>query len=204
MLGACQLRWLIDGLHASKATWKIVMSPVPINATVKTWDAWSFFTAERAALLAAIADVPDVVFVTGDIHSGGAIDDGTHSGRPEVATAHANMPSTWVNTYCRLIDDDTVLQVRPGSWTLGSLVDPILGVQPLQCGSHTYPEGFPVDGLPAPVYPLDGRDGPGYVWIEATPAALALTVRDARGRVKRGKDASGVSRDLALDLAPSR
>jgi phosphodiesterase/alkaline phosphatase D-like protein len=39
MLGACQHAWLVDGLHRSKATWKIVLSPVPLNPTMKTWDA---------------------------------------------------------------------------------------------------------------------------------------------------------------------
>jgi hypothetical protein len=169
-----------------------------MNATMKTWDAWSFFVTERSALLAAIADVPNVVFVSGDVHTGGAVDDGTHSGRPEIATPHANMPVHWVDTYCRLVDLDTVLQVRPGSWTLGSLVNPILSHEPLECGSKTYPDNFPVDGLTAPVYPLDGRDNPGYVWIEATRSTLQLTVRDMNGTVKQGVDASGTTAALGL------
>jgi alkaline phosphatase D len=199
MLGACQHAWLVNGLHASQATWKIVMSPVPINATTKTYDAWSHYPNERAGLLAAIADVPRVVFVSGDIHSGGAVDEGEHSGRPEVSTPHADMPDTWVNTYCRN-EYHTTLMSRPGSWTIGGKLDPIIDVKPMQCLAQFFPDDYPVDRIVAPVYPLDGRDNPGYVWIVATPTALTLSVHDTAGRVKQGVRADGSSAALKLSL----
>jgi alkaline phosphatase D len=199
MLGACQHAWLVNGLHASKATWKIVMSPVPINATTKTYDSWAHFPNERAGLLAEIADVPHLVFVSGDIHSGGAIDEGEHSGRPEVSTPHAGMPDTWDNTYCRN-EEHTTLLSRPGSWSIGGPLDPIIDVKPMQCLAQFFPDDYPVDRIIAPVYPLDGRGNPGFVWIGVTPTALNLTVRDVAGHVKQGVRADGSAAALKLNL----
>ncbi|MFO0727562.1 MAG: alkaline phosphatase D family protein [Myxococcota bacterium] len=111
MLGAEQLAWLEQGLAASTATWKLIMSPVPFNPATKTYDAWGAFPEERSALLRFIQDTPisGVVIVSGDIHSGGAVDSGAHSGLPEISVPHANMPSDWVDTY----------QHEPGTWSLG-------------------------------------------------------------------------------------
>jgi alkaline phosphatase D len=204
MLGACQHQWLVNALHQSKALWKVVLSPVPMNATIKPWDAWSMFAAERGALLQDISDVPNIVFVSGDIHSGGAIDDGTHSGRPEVSTPHANMPFTWVNTYCRVETHGTVLKSRPGSWTIGGLFDPILGYHPLQCLGKYFNDSMKTDGIPVPVYPLDGRNNPGYTWITATRSSLQLTVHGIDGSVKQGFTADGSAAQLALTLVPEQ
>jgi alkaline phosphatase D len=199
MLGTCQHNWLVNKLKKSKATWKIVLTPVPINATVKTWDSWSLFPTERSGLLDDIADVPNVVFISGDIHTGGAIDDGSHSGRPEVATPHANMPTGAVNTYCLL--QAGVLESRPGSWTIGGLVDPTIGVSPMSCLERTYKAGFPVNGMSAPVYPLDGKNNPGYTWISASTTALTITVRNVDGDVKQGYTASGDTLPLQLSFS---
>jgi alkaline phosphatase D len=200
MLGACQHKWLVDGLHHSKALWKIVMSPVPFNPTMKTWDAWSLFGSERASLLAAIADVPNVVFVSGDVHSGGAVDDGEHSGRPEVSTPHANMPDDWVNTFCRA--QNGTLISRPGSWTIGAAVDPNIGVKPMNCLSRTFRDDYPVDGIPASVYPLDGHGNPGFTWIEASRKSLIVNVHGTNGEVKEGVKADGSPALLELRLSP--
>jgi alkaline phosphatase D len=202
MLGSCQHQWLVNALHASTALWKVVLSPVPINATIKPWDSWSMFAVERNAVLQAIADVPNVVFVSGDVHTGGAIDDGTHSGRPEVSTPHANMPFTWVNTFCRVENHNTVLESRPGSWTIGGLYDPILGYHPLQCLAKYFNDNMKTDGIPVPVYPLDGRNNPGYTWITATRTQIQLTVRDIGGNVKQGFVADGSSAPMSLTLVP--
>jgi alkaline phosphatase D len=202
MLGTCQHQWLVNALHQSKALWKVVLSPVPINATIKPWDSWSMFPVERDALLQAIADVPNIVFVSGDVHTGGAIDDGTHSGRPEVSTPHANMPFTWVNTFCRVEDKGTVLVSRPGSWTIGGLYDPILGYEPLQCLGKYFKDNMKTDGIPVPVYPLDGRKNPGYTWITATKTSLELTVHGIDGSVKQGYTADGNATQMVLSMTP--
>jgi len=198
MLGACQHLWLVNGLHASIATWKIVLSPVPLNPTMKTWDGWGLYLNERAALLAEIADVPNVVVVSGDVHSGGAIDDGSHSGLPEVSSPHANMQPTLVNTFCR-VQSGTLLS-RPGAWTIGSQLDPNLDIFPPNCLSQNFPGGVTEDRLPADVYPLDGHNNPGYVWITATPESLTLQVRSAKGKVKKGVRADHRSTPMQLQL----
>jgi len=201
MLGACQQRWLVDGLHKSRALWKIVMSPTPLNPTVKPWDAWSYFPTARANFLAQVADVRNVVFVSGDLHSGGAIDSGEHSGLPEVSTPHANMPTTWVNIHCR--DQKTALVSRPGSWTIGSNLDPVVDIKPMSCLAKTFPDDYPVDRMIAPVYPLDGKGSPGYTWINATLSSLTITVRDVEGKVKQGVRADLSAAPLRLSLVPN-
>jgi alkaline phosphatase D len=38
-------------------------------------------------------DIKGVILVSGDLHSGGGIDDGTNSAFPEINVPHTNMPS---------------------------------------------------------------------------------------------------------------
>ena len=129
-----------------------------------------------------------------------AVDEGEHSGLPEVSTPNANMPPTWVNTFCK--DQDGMLISRPGSWTIGSNLDPDVDVKPMNCLAKTFPDDYPVDRLVAPVYPLDGHENPGYTWIEATRTALTITVRDTAGHVKQGVLADLSAAPLMLSLVP--
>jgi alkaline phosphatase D len=84
MLGARQRQWLLDGVRASDATWKLVVSSVPLGMFTggSASDSWSNanmlgfrrngtgFVHERDAILTALreARVPNVVFVAGDVH----------------------------------------------------------------------------------------------------------------------------------------
>lgn len=86
MLGAAQREWLIAALRASDARWKVWGSALMVAQMVldlrgldgvpdtfqnlyyfKT-DQWDGFRSERAQILAALADVPDVVVLSGDLH----------------------------------------------------------------------------------------------------------------------------------------
>jgi alkaline phosphatase D len=74
ILGEPQMRWLIDGLKASKATWKIVGNQV-VMANIDyggstNFDAWDGFSGDRARLLGEIerAGIDNVVVLTGDAH----------------------------------------------------------------------------------------------------------------------------------------
>jgi phosphodiesterase/alkaline phosphatase D-like protein len=67
MLGAEQLRWLIDGVTTSTATFKLVLSSVPLDYGTGD-DHWASFRTERDAMLAALVGTPGVVFVSGDQH----------------------------------------------------------------------------------------------------------------------------------------
>jgi hypothetical protein len=67
MLGAPQLRWLIDGVTRSTATFKLILSSVPLDYGVGD-DHWATFRVERDAMFAALVGTPGVAFVTGDQH----------------------------------------------------------------------------------------------------------------------------------------
>jgi alkaline phosphatase D len=94
MLGAQQRAWLLDELvHAEETAWQIVATP---SIFTRTWtpdpdeplrtamlklmlmnddvtgpdfDQWDGYPVERDALIAALEHVPDVVLLSGDIHS---------------------------------------------------------------------------------------------------------------------------------------
>jgi alkaline phosphatase D len=67
MLGAAQLAWLLDGLRASTATWKLVLTPVPLDFGSAD-DGWHAFRSERATIFEAVLDLPGLLFLTADQH----------------------------------------------------------------------------------------------------------------------------------------
>ena len=87
MLGAEQKRWLIDGLTGSDAAWKLWGSSVQLAQMTLdlsgfpdlpeqyrglfyfSLDQWDGYRSERAEVLAALAGVPDLVALVGDIHA---------------------------------------------------------------------------------------------------------------------------------------
>ncbi len=93
MLGEPQWSWLKAELLASTAPFKLLVSTVPFNPTTLKTDAWYGYAYERQALLDWLAQnrIEDVIIVSGDIHSGGAIDDGTNSGLPEMNLPTMNL-----------------------------------------------------------------------------------------------------------------
>ena len=81
MLGAAQLHWLLEGLEASTATWKVIVTSVPLSvpkgggSAVPGYDGWAGgdgtgFERERQVIVDAILGKPivNVVFLGGDIH----------------------------------------------------------------------------------------------------------------------------------------
>ena len=97
MLGTTQLRWLKTGLRDSKtngASWIFLVSPVSIDSTAKRArnpylrknvntgrGSWGAYVKERNELAEYIdsLDVSNVVWITGDLHAGGAMDSTTQS-----------------------------------------------------------------------------------------------------------------------------
>ncbi len=67
MLGATQLAWLIDSVRRSTATFKLVLTSVPLDFG-EGLDHWSGFTTERTRLLDAMVGVPGVLFIAADQH----------------------------------------------------------------------------------------------------------------------------------------
>ena len=88
LLGAEQRDWLLDGLAASTATWKLFGNQVMMtqlafhplltgaNAPFTNLDAWDGYPAERQRVLGAIqaGGVDNAVVLTGDIHTTWASD----------------------------------------------------------------------------------------------------------------------------------
>ena len=74
IIGEDQMRWLIAGLKASKAEWKIVanqvvMAPMDYGGGT-SMDSWGGYDSARARLLGEIerAGISNVVMITGDAH----------------------------------------------------------------------------------------------------------------------------------------
>lgn len=66
MLGDTQRRWLIDGLAASTAPFKLVFTSVPLDFAEP--DCWTGYQTERRELFDAVVDIPGVLFVSADQH----------------------------------------------------------------------------------------------------------------------------------------
>ncbi len=71
LLGAAQLRAFQDAISRSRATFKIVVNAVPIQATYfDPFDRWEGYNAERTAVLNFLRTrVRNVVFLTTDFHA---------------------------------------------------------------------------------------------------------------------------------------
>jgi alkaline phosphatase D len=78
MLGARQKRWLKDGLRASRAPFKFVLSSVPLHGP---WgpDRWAGYATERDELLAFVRDerIGGVIVLSADVHAAVDVDLGT-------------------------------------------------------------------------------------------------------------------------------
>ena len=67
MLGETQHRWLVDGVRASTATFKLIFTSVPLDFAIGD-DAWNVFTNARDRLFGELVGVPGIVFFSGDQH----------------------------------------------------------------------------------------------------------------------------------------
>ncbi len=88
-----QLAWLEGGLLTSTAKWKVVVSTSVWNPRSKTNDSWMNYPEEQAEIVALVEDnhLQGVMVVSGDIHSGGALDDGENSWFPELSVPTTNI-----------------------------------------------------------------------------------------------------------------
>ena len=100
MTGAFQEAWLKNGLASSKARWNVIAQQVMMTrmnfaptapAPIFNMDAWDGYAAARNRLLGFVGDraIPNVVVVTGDVHSSWVADlraDFDVAGSPVVAT----------------------------------------------------------------------------------------------------------------------
>ena len=96
MLGATQKSWFLNGLLTSTATWKFVVSTSVWNPHSKQRDSWALYQHEQHEIVDFIHahSITGVIFMSGDIHSDGAIDDGTNSYFPEMSVPNTNTDSS--------------------------------------------------------------------------------------------------------------
>lgn len=88
-----QKAWLFNGLLNSTAKWKFIMSGVPFNKSTKSADSWAAYQTERNELLTFLHEnqIHGVIVISGDLHSGGAIDSGVNADLPEMSVPHTNL-----------------------------------------------------------------------------------------------------------------
>ncbi|MBB1253049.1 alkaline phosphatase D family protein [Streptomyces alkaliterrae] len=108
MLGATQERWLLDGWRESRAVWNLVPQQVVFarrrNRVAGPWplsmDAWDGYPAARARVLrgAREAGVPNLVFLTGDVHVHYAFDVHHDPDRPDRGIAAVELVTTSVSS----------------------------------------------------------------------------------------------------------
>jgi hypothetical protein len=133
---------------------------------------WQHFSYQRTALrdwlMNATNGIKNVVFVSGDLHSGGAIDDGQAEDPskpfPEISVPHTNITGTSpFETY-----DTGCAAGQSGTWKIGT-------------GSNNYITGDP-NATTATCGSLTNK-GPGFVLLRvdnnANPKTMTLEVRDA-------------------------
>jgi hypothetical protein len=134
-LSGAQAQWLTQQLAASPAArWKIIISSLAFNPTAKnSAGSWGNFQTQRGWLVSWLTNpqngIKNVVFVSGDLHSGGAIDNGlANSGTakilPVISVLHTNikqpadpdqLPYENLDTGC-LPDCSTC---QSGTWNVG-------------------------------------------------------------------------------------
>lgn len=186
ILGLDQKTWLKDALAASTATWKFVITSLSFNGTVKRnapfTGSWGAYSTERVELAQYIRQsrIQNVVFLSADLHSGGAIDDGTHTGvspwpgPPEISVPHTNVDpacdqdSEGVDTGIPR-DASCALDLandQSGTWNLGGDV-------------QTYVSGYSPETVPSG-YPFP-PGGPGFALVTVDPDRAILTAFKADG-----------------------
>lgn len=121
-----QLQWLIDGITASEAVWKVVATSVPITDMPDLWDLgeaqldrWDGFPGtQRAELLAATEGIDGVFYVAGDLHQTSLTyvdrDGGPGARRLEIM---AGPGGSFRNSIARAYEDDPQFVYADADWS---------------------------------------------------------------------------------------
>lgn len=103
MLGVEQKDWLKTALLSAQnsgVVWKVLVSPSSWNPLGKGYnqnpkgeDNWALYSTEQNELVSYLntQGIHNVFVISGDIHTGGAYDDGSHSLIPELSVPHTNI-----------------------------------------------------------------------------------------------------------------
>lgn len=158
ILGAEQVAWLVDGLHRSRATWKLVVTGQPIADVVTANDGWG--GTERVVELAALlerARVKNMVWLSADVHYGAA-----RRFRPERALVPNSFEPFW----------ELVAGPMHAATFPKNPLDDTFGPEEEWCSA-----GPTFSGTPA-----NGEQFFGLVHVSGQSRALTVTFVDARGR----------------------
>jgi alkaline phosphatase D len=159
MLGARQRAAFTRAVARSTATWKVVLTDVPMQELyLRPYDGWTGYAAERGRLLRALAEVDDVLFLSTDVHAN-LVNRVQGSGIWEVVTGPAA-----TGTFSASLDG--LLGASGG----GALV------------ASTLFKPKPPNGLGMRCAALDTRS---YAQVTVSARALTVAQRDARGRLVR-------------------
>ncbi|MSO58534.1 MAG: hypothetical protein EXQ77_05790 [Thermoleophilia bacterium] len=169
MLGSAQYAAFTAAIRASTATWKVVLNEVPmIQFYALPYDRWEGYAAERARLLADLVGVPNVVFLTTDMHAHliGEIRTSTLEPEGPVSSGFWEVVTGPVatNTYAKEIDH-TLGSVGTGDFVTSLFLKP------------SPPGGI---GLPCAV-----TDAFGFAQVTVTKAKLTVAPRTASGKPVR-------------------
>jgi alkaline phosphatase D len=165
--GKAQLRWLERGLAGSDATWKVVLTPDPIQEfALLPYDRWEGYQADRRAILGFARDrgVRNVVWLASDTHATLVKDvllDGEKTGMLEVVTGPIG-----TRTFAENV-----------SAAAGPAVASLLGTFLTELGARC----VEVDTF-------------SYGVVEASAGKLVVDSRDARGRSVCGRSFTLVAR----------
>jgi alkaline phosphatase D len=168
MLGARQFAAFTRAIAASSATWKVVVTEVPIQQFyVDPYDRWEGYAAERRRVLRFLRrNAENVVFLATDAHANlvNRVRLRTLGGTPD-ATAMWEVVTgpAATNTFARSVDRD---DVRGGAAALASV----------------FFKPPPPNGLGMRCAALDTRS---YAQVTVTARTLTVASRDARGRLVR-------------------
>ncbi|MBI4772356.1 MAG: alkaline phosphatase D family protein [Chloroflexi bacterium] len=117
-----QKQWLESGLLASTARWKFIVSSSVWNPHSKQVDSWVLFQSEQQELVNFIQsnNITGVIIISGDLHSGGAIDNGTNSYFPDISVPTTNIRSqrSCTGGYCGAWSEGIVVGVDPSGYGL--------------------------------------------------------------------------------------
>jgi alkaline phosphatase D len=177
MLGPEQRAWLIESIAASSATFKVWVSPVMVaqfsldltnepdvpSLLQDHWyfklDQWDGFRSERRAILEAVADVPGVVVLSGDLHGAYASELRPDFDQPQT-------PSTAVELTVTGISSIPLAQ----QLSVVTALDPLLASLGLEDVLGRFDE-------------VIRATGPHFAHVDSKPYGLAIVTFDAGGLV---------------------
>ena len=166
VLGPDQEAWFFDAVESSEATWKVWGNEFPLNQYAVdlsalggipaefaqlfylTIDQWEGQRNRRSAVIERLAQTPNVVAITGDIHAFGVGTPTNHDASakiPELTTSSVSSGNFREELFSTIASSDSLSEFSSAT-TLASAVDDILafGTNPYLAWTESTQHGFAV------------------------------------------------------------